>query len=98
MGQSQQLAKCAMSLKTLSSYFYYFAALATKFILFYSLNMMMPTMKTTEDPAAVVMETETEELPTYESQHGPGRCSGGCPWSLGQCCTNRCCNETCSVM
>ena len=49
-----------MSFKTLFSYF---AAFVKKSILFFSLNMFMPTTMMTEDPAANVMETE---------EHGEG--------------------------
>merc|ERR1712098_331815 len=70
------IAKCAMSV----------AAFVTKFILFYCLNMFMPTTMKTEVTAALVMKTETEEPLTVrlmadkDGQMSPWRlpCIGFC--------------------
>ena len=56
-----------MAAKTLFSSAFYLAAFFIKFILFYSLNMLVPTMETEEPSSAV--EVEMEE-PKMEAYHG----------------------------
>ena len=54
------LTKRAMAVKTLFSSLFSLAAFIMKFILFYSLGMLVPTTIKTEEPDAVAM-METEE-------------------------------------